>query len=341
MDTGLKRMFWGTLGLLVVLAGCSLPDLKPYSDATAELHTAVVQTHSSVRDDLLAIPDPNHTTSDPEHLANKFTAVWQPRMDAMEAMVAYSDSLAAIAAAGKSGSENAGAVADSLNNLLGALSAKTMGVDVVATAKSLYGLVAQVRAASAFADAVKTADPAIQALATRITADFEALKAPLIDTAAKRRSSLTAADPDLQAAIDLYKQEQRMLRKAQDRMAAAVDKVLTADAGSLQAAIQERDAAIKEQQASLQALEGTRQRYEAYQAQVQSITERRDLELELIAKAQKGFAQWAALHGQLADQAKKGFPLNVRALLTTVVEIRDIVQQSKENKANAKNKAKA
>ena len=158
-----------------LITGCSLPNFKPFADATAELHTAVLETDSNVRKTLI--------DAGAEHKAQELGKQLAVRITAMEAVVDYTDSLANIAEAGRTGGDNAGKLAGAVDGFLTALSASALPSNYVAMAKSLYGVVASVRAARSFSQAVEQADPAIQAMAEILIADFDALESLLAQSA--------------------------------------------------------------------------------------------------------------------------------------------------------------
>src|SRR5690606_37875597 len=124
---------------VAALAACSQPDLQPFADATAELHASVLRaehvTYATMQE--AGTPD----------LADELRGDVAPRLVVVAGLADYSDALSAIAEAGRGGYGNAGQVAGALDNLLGTLAAPTLPANYVALGQSLYGYVAQVRAA--------------------------------------------------------------------------------------------------------------------------------------------------------------------------------------------------
>ena len=84
-----------------VLVACGIPDLKPFSDATAEMSTVLKQGFERTRASLGAATE-TATDDDTEKFnaqLHKLDERWKETRKALSSLVAYSDSLAAIAEA--------------------------------------------------------------------------------------------------------------------------------------------------------------------------------------------------------------------------------------------------
>ena len=105
--------------LAVVLVACGIPDLKPFSDATASMSTVLKQGFERTRASLSAATE----TAGDDNVARfnqslkELDARWKETRKALSSLVAYSDSLAAIAEAGKKGKETMAKVTTALTDL--------------------------------------------------------------------------------------------------------------------------------------------------------------------------------------------------------------------------------
>ena len=290
----------------LLLAGCALPNLKPFADATATLHAAVVENNANVLRTYIDIGQPQQADQSAAQLAI--------RVAAMRAVVEYSDSLALIAAAGNSGGDSAAKVAGALDGFLGALSAPALPSNYVALAKSLYGAVASVRAARDFADAVERADPAIQGMATILAADLQDTERILMSALVPMERRLTQEISDNKQVVDYRKQLEKRRREIEKDMATPFDRSKFDELRQVNALI-----------------DMTRDRYDPLMAKVEDIRHKNVAQIMLNMKARDGVKQWAAIHAGLAISVRQGLPPNIRLLTTTATEIRDIL--AKENKS--------
>ena len=306
MQTPRRRTLILSALLVLLLAGCALPNLKPFADATATLHAAVVENNANVLRTYIDIGQPQQADQASTQLAI--------RVAAMRAVVEYSDSLALIAAAGNSGGDSAAKVAGALDGFLGALSAPALPSNYVALAKSLYGAVASVRAARAFADAVERADPAIQGMATILAADLEDTERILMSALVPMERRLTQDISDNKQVVDYRKQLEKRRREIEKDMAAPFDRSKLDELRQVNALI-----------------DMTRDRYDPLMAKVEDIRHKNVAQIMLNMKARDGVKQWAAIHAGLATSVRQGLAPNIRLLTTTATEIRDIL--AKENKS--------
>lgn len=170
---GLMEQFcW--LPLLLLLAGCpaTIPEIKPFADRTAEMATAMNKGYTQTEVSLTEAEDEKH--------AKELQKRWASTKEALIALVAYSDSLAAIADAGNKGSDSAKAVATSLNGLLTAVSplvgATQLSAGLIKGMEAINSYVAKVRAHDSMAKAVEAAQPAIDQLAEVMAKNFDDLE---------------------------------------------------------------------------------------------------------------------------------------------------------------------
>src|SRR6478672_13495974 len=88
-------------------SGCQTPNIKPFHDATVTMHSAVRQAYNTTwsrLDSYEAIDKSGAkiTRSSTNHPANRFTNGWTTRLQVMESMVSYSESLANVVNSGES-----------------------------------------------------------------------------------------------------------------------------------------------------------------------------------------------------------------------------------------------
>lgn len=303
-----KKLYYFTFLVLIsttLLTGCSLPNLKPFADATAELHTAVLGTDSNVRKTL--------SEAGAQKKAQELGKELAVRITAMKAVVNYTDSLANITEAGRTGSDNAGKLAGAVDGFLGALSAPTLSSNYVAIAKSLYGVVASVRAAHSFSQAVEKADPAIQAMAEILIADFNVLESLLAQSSVPVQLALLNKSNNSEV-VNYRVQLEKKRRQ--------IEKALAANPSDA--------AKVKEIKEINALIEMTRDRYDPYISQLNEIKQRINSQISLVKKSRDGIRQWADIHAGLAVSVKEGLPPNSRLLAATVIEIRELIKE--ENK---------
>jgi hypothetical protein len=290
---------------ITIITGCSLPNLKPFADATAELHTAVLETDSNVRKTLIDAGADSKAEEIGRELAVRITG--------MKAVVNYTDSLANITEAGRKGSDNAGKLAGAVNVFLDALSAPTLPNNYVALAKSLYGVVANVRAANSFSQAVERADPAIQGMAEILIADFNALETLLLQSSVPVEQSLLGKNNNREI-VDYRTQLDKRRRQIETFLSTN-----PSDANK-----------VKEIKEINSLIEMTRDRYGPYIIQLNEIKKEINNQVALVRKSRDGIRQWADIHAELATSVKEGLPPNSRLLAATVIEIRELIKKEEK-----------
>ncbi len=289
-----------TVLLASLLAGCALPDLKPFAESTAQIHAAVLTVDSEAPALLREAGKADAADKLDKHLA--------VRRLAMNAVLNYADSLAHITEAGQSGQKSADRVADSLGGLLGALKLAPLSGEALAVVTMAYAQVAQARAAGAFAEAVGQADPAIQAVATILTKDLEDLQGLMVQmrpTLMRRVMERSSANLALE---DYRHQLERERRQIEARLAT--------DPGNAGLIRQSQDITLLIGQ--------TRDRYEPLLAEQAGVGARVDAQVALMAKTRQALAEWAAVHADMAAAIRVGLPPNTAVLASLAVQIRKL-----------------
>jgi hypothetical protein len=88
------------IAAISISAGCTLPDLKPFAEATRELRESVRRTQQRVQDNLDALAKQDAQF---KAYAGEFADAWRGRLDLLDALLDYSASLSALSDAGQSG----------------------------------------------------------------------------------------------------------------------------------------------------------------------------------------------------------------------------------------------
>ena len=159
---------------LSLLSGCTqLPDLKPFADATAAMAGAMRQGYTQTEAML------TRAGVDSAQVRT-LQARWEPTRKAVNAMVAYSDALAALGDAGNKGEESAGALISSLEGVQQAVGALIPGLPAIPTSitaafRQINGVIAKIRARRALKEVIVEADDALRAAADILSLNFRSL----------------------------------------------------------------------------------------------------------------------------------------------------------------------
>lgn len=170
-----KKALWIILGgIALFITGCSssIPDISPFGEQTTLMVSAIDNGYGQA-EALLSMTD--ISSEKLVVLGNS----WNQTRITLNAVVAYSDALTAIAVSGTKGSEAAGGVADALQGLIGKVG-PMVGVagipeGVIGAFKEINKTVAAIRARSKLKDAVGEAQPAIKIISDIIAANLKNL----------------------------------------------------------------------------------------------------------------------------------------------------------------------
>jgi len=169
-----------SLGCVLLLAGCTTPDLRPFADATKTLSVGVYTGGDLALKPLARMPlwvNGNLVQpEDPSHPSKALEASWESRRKTMEAVLVYSASLAAINEASAHSKENAAELVGSVKQLASAVPSISTGVslagDLVVSGLQTY---VEIKAWHDMQKAVQSADTAIQLIAKALEKDFAEL----------------------------------------------------------------------------------------------------------------------------------------------------------------------
>src|SRR5215211_501653 len=180
----LKTKLVTLLVISSLLCACtSIPDIQPFANATATMATALNKGFAHTENQLSVLQAEN---PDLENEAQKSLAElrkrWKPSKEAINALVAYTDSLAALANAGKTGKEAANKLTNSFEGLYNAV-AQLIPIPVLPGAVktafdaigAVNGVIARMRAKKALKEAAEEAAPAVKTIAEVLAANFQEL----------------------------------------------------------------------------------------------------------------------------------------------------------------------
>ena len=178
----------------VALASCgTLPDAKPFADATSSLAASVGPSGKAITDSMAeagsVVPSDQATY---DALIKSFNTAWRARVAAIQGAATYSESIANLVDAGKKGGEAAGDAADALRSLV-----ESAGIPIAAPAfgvaadlvRFLAERIAIVRASASLEAATARAQPAVDRVAEQIVADIDSGLRPILQSAYKNVTS--------------------------------------------------------------------------------------------------------------------------------------------------------
>jgi hypothetical protein len=303
-------------GLVVVicalLAACgSLPDARPFADATGAWSASVKASGQAISDSLreasAAVPEPEREQY--EKIVKEFEDAWIARIRAAQAAAAYSNAIADLVASAAGAGESVTKVGDSLTALASA-SGISLGaplVDVAGdVARFLADRIAIVRAQRSLGDAVAQAQPAVDRIAEHLVSESNRQLKPMLERTHKNALSGIKQQYDAESGFALQL-EKRLVRAREEALkepgkAAALmeaDRML----GTVAAKLKERDQKLEQAAASYRA------------------------RLQLINALSTSTAAWAAAHRDLGSAIREKRRANAAELQETVSDLRELVKK--------------
>ena len=300
--------------LFALLTGCAaLPDLTPYRDATLQLRSTVLAGGSAVRSGLDTAAA-SYEASDPTakritESSQKFATEWRARIEAADALVAYTDALTDIARSATEGAGAARSLADSLGKLATGvgIALPSSGTLAAATdaAAFVYGHIAAVRAAQSLDQALQSAQPAVDRVATMLAQDLQASLDILRATHRLQRDALVLKyNEEMGYLKTLNKERKGIYARSSLR---PEDEQRLRKLGDLYEATRE-----------------WREPMEMAQAEMESTLKVR---AELIKATQTAVAEWASAHRTIAAAVREKRTVNVEALVQATLEARELVRR--------------
>lgn len=309
-------------GLALLLGGCTTPDLKPFADSTASLHQAMTQSKTIISSELNNIEQaPGFEPKDKvEAVRKKLDAAFDTRIAFMAAVASYSDSLAAVAAAGKNGQADAKALGDSLQQLAdmaGPYGAAVGGGAEIAS--QIYGLIAEARAAHSLREITAKMDPAIQKAAVLMQMDM-----------ANASGILKNGVFELNDVIQTPYQPDVILRNHLNRFSDLAASEIPED----YTATNYPDKLVTYNQKMVEVdkmMERIDKWYLPLQAQETQNLQRFATETDLVNSTIRGFQQWAKAHADVVKALQDNRQPNIGELVSTVLEIKTEIENLKKH----------
>ena len=300
--------------MLALLTGCAaLPDMTPYRDATLQLRSTVVAGGNAVQSGLesaaASYEKGDATATKIREEADKFNVEWQARIKGADSLVAYSEAVTDIARSGTEGAASARSLADALTGLATGVGIVLPPAGTVATvadvATFVYGHIAVARAAKSLDQALQSAQPVVDRVATVLSQD---LQASLDILHAARRLQATAL------ALK-YNEETAYLKTLAGERKTIYGK------GTLTSADEKR---LRQIDALFEATREWREPMEKAQAEMETNYR---LRIQLINATQAAVAEWAAAHRSIAVAVRENRSVNVEALVQATLDAKELVRR--------------
>lgn len=307
----LRTLFCTVLAGLA-LSGCgTLPDARPFADATSALAASVRSSGQALADSIIetgaAVPEeeqPGYT-----QLAAKFQKAWAARVQAAQGAVDYANAIADLMKAGKQAGDTVKTVGDSLSGLATAVNIPLAGAAFDAAedlARFIVDRIAIVRASQSLEDALAKAQPAVDRMAEHLASESDQRLKPTLQAAYKNiRSGINSrygADASFAQQVETRRDQLRNEVIKDNTKVAQLqdfDRLRATVAVSLRA----RDQALDQAAA-------------AYKTR-----------LQLINALTAATRSWAAAHRDLANAVREKRSVNATELQDTVVELKDLIKK--------------
>lgn len=306
--------WWKWVLIALTVSGCgTLPDAKPFADASQTLATSVAAAGRAVADSL-GEAGALSESDDAAYKArsDRFSAAWGERVAATRAVAAYSESISDLISAGQEGGETAKKVGDALSGLTGALNiplaAPAVGV-VGDIARFLADRIATVRASDGLETALMQAQPAVDRLAERIASETDQPLRTVLDNAYKNQRSQISSEYDpLRDQLKQFEMKRSTLASQALANTDVLPVLLQQDEAlaSLRTRLAERDRLLAE--ASM-----------AYKSR-----------LQLLNALSAATLTWAQAHRDLAVAVKQKRKVTVPELQATITELKSLAKKVSE-----------
>lgn len=300
------------LALAAALAGCgALPDGRPFADASSALSSSVRASGQAVADSLRdagSLMRPSEAR-DYEELAQSLDSAWAERVKATQGVVAYSQAIAELIAAGHSGAQTARQVGDSLQ-ALSAATGISVAAPVVGVAGHVAGFVferiALVRASQTLEDAVLLAQPAVDQIAAHLAFETTGKLKPIL--AAGYKNSVSAIK-------DGYSAEDGFAQTLAARRINALQTLLNHPENESELVALERLAAH------------VRPRLQERDQKIAQASRAYKTRLALVNTLASAAPVWAGAHRDLARAIQDKRKVSVIELQETVNELKELIKQ--------------
>ncbi|MCP4261104.1 MAG: hypothetical protein GY774_26905 [Planctomycetes bacterium] len=315
----IKYVFFFILAASLI-GGCESPNLDSFVEATAALKTSVVIGGNIViaplTEQLVWSSDANSYIhpGDPKHPTAKLATDWEKREKAMDAIVVYSVSLAAIGEASADRGENARDVVAAVKELGSAIPGVSIGTSAAGDLL-IMGLetIIEVKAYHDMAKAVGAANPAIETIADVLKKDFEDLAILFEASQIDKRGEVRKEIRPVQRHYDALLKAQEEQRK---KVSNDVDNI---ELGNELARLNELIAAVEPEITSLKKKEAT-------------LETERTSGLEFYASTINVIDAWSEAHASLKEYFEDNRRPNLVLLATRAEELKELVSELKSKK---------
>lgn len=351
--------------LWMVTTGCHTPNVKPFADATADLHSAVRQVYNTTWTQLDGFEAIDKDTGNKisrgstNHFANRLTNGWAPRLQVMEAMVSYSESLVNIVNAGETSKANAKAISEQAAKLVEATPWGVYGDAAKSIFQQVHGLAVSVAQYRSISRAVEKADESVQRCAEAIGRDVESLGRMLGPLHEDQEAGIIRKFNNhrayVNAVTDSKKEfENKLLQlrgvedggrlallNARHALVTAIAERASGDTlgdltNKLQAATAKFDQAEKNVKLISEAvseydrlLARVADQEKEFQTAIAANQELRRNSLALVTSTREAIRLWATVHKDLKTAIAEQREPNVRLLVSSALQIRETIQKLK------------
>jgi len=350
--------FLGALAAVLGFTSCQTPNVQPFHEATTAFNAAVRQAYTvtwAQLDAYEAIDSEGGRTSRnaTNHPAVRFEKGWAPRLQVMEGLVSYSESLANIVQSGEQSRANAKAISDQVLKLVEATPWSVYGAAANQIFQQVHGLAVSIAQYRSIAKAVAKADAAIQRVGEALGKDMQSVEVMLIalhddqeEMLIRKYNHHRGYVTEVQSKRENFERELLKSRNATDSprlellRARALLLASTAEAEQTEArakadsATKKLEEADRNKQLIQQALKEcddllarVAETEAAYQAEKKSVQEARQASLELVKSTRDALRFWADAHTDLKSAIEENRQPNVQLLLTAATEIRETIRK--------------
>ena len=297
--------------LLVIISGCgSLPDGKPFADATGTWSASVRTAGQTISDSLKDAGNVDLQDKDKYELQVKaFEKAWAVRVNAAQAVVTYSYAIVDLIAASKEAGETVKKVSDALTNLAGSLNIPLANAPVGVAgdlARFVLDRIAIVRASKELEEAMSAAQPVVNRIADQLILEADAqLKPTLKDVYDNVISGIKSQYEDDDNFAKAFSRKRAGMRAEALKDVSKVSQLQELD--KVQAAVTLR---LKERDHKID------QAADAYKSR-----------LQLINALSTATRAWAAAHRDLASAVREKRKVNVAELQETISELKDLIKK--------------
>jgi hypothetical protein len=304
------------LSVLILHTGCALPNLKPFADATATLDTGVREGGRQIIEAMKEFPFKKNgkiiPITDEQHPANRLTKAWAIRTQAMDALIAYSASLANISNAGINAKNNVEAFGNTVEGLakyIPTASAYTGDVKDLISLITKTGIEIQ-----SYRTLSKAVESAKKPLADIVTLIYDDLGDLLKISKNLRRKGLANLRKPAEQVLVKYNGAEKLKKKWLDQLSVPANEV----------------AALNMVKKYDDVLQNLLPEVQAHQETIANFNKKCDNLDALLSSTQKALASWKIANAQLAQALKDRRQPNIALFVIRAAEIKNAVDKLRD-----------